>query len=144
MTVDLGTSDTKGRFGPVAVALVFLFLLLVPFPLTTGGRETPAEAPYADRAPQASAGLLQGTMWITKTAPISVTPGNLITYTISWLISGTMPVNSVAITDGVPMGTTFWEANPPAASEPAVGETGVELGRSLPESWSPIRGGSAD
>ncbi len=83
------------------------------------------------------------TLDITKTAPLTVTAGDLVTYTISWLISGTVPVDNVAITDSVPVSTTFWDASQPTASEPAQGETGVvewAVGRVTPTLGSPEQG----
>ena len=143
MTVEHRASDTKRRLAPIVVAFVFLFLLLSTFPLIANGLETPAESPEVGRAMHAASVLQSETMLITKTAPITVTAGDLVTYTISWLVSGTVPVDNVAITDRVPVGTTFWEASQPTASEPAQGATGVvtwSLGTVTPGPGSPEQG----
>ncbi len=50
---------------------------------------------------------------IEKSAPATVTAGNQMSYTLSWSVSGNIPVENVTITDAVPANTTFVSASDP-------------------------------
>ena len=68
--------------------------------------------------------------------PEEVAPGDRLTYTLHYTVSGNEPAFDVAITDETPQHTTFWEAQPPPSSAPAVGARGTvlwQLGDMLPE-----------
>lgn len=65
------------------------------------------------------------TLQLVKTVePALSLPGQPITYTLAYTISGNEPVRNVVIRDTTPANTTFVSASPAPASAPAVGGTG--------------------
>jgi uncharacterized repeat protein (TIGR01451 family) len=77
------------------------------------------------------------TLEVVKSAQLQspVQAGDLLTYTLTYTITGDEPVYGVVVSDTTPPHTTFYTATPPATSDPGVGGTGPviwNLGDFLP------------
>ena len=55
---------------------------------------------------------------------VSATPGELLTYTLAYTITGDGVAPDVTLSDTVPANTTFWSATPPTPDVPSQGGTG--------------------
>jgi len=65
------------------------------------------------------------TLSITKdAAPSPVAAGNLLTYTLNYIITGDEAVESALVSDTTPANTTFYAATPAPISDPGVGNRG--------------------
>jgi uncharacterized repeat protein (TIGR01451 family) len=73
---------------------------------------------------------------ITKTAqPSPVLPGELLTYTIDWAVTGDELAPNVTLSDATPTSTTFYTATQPTVAAPLVGDPGLviwSLGDQIP------------